>query len=119
MINAYGAFMGLYDQHLLTRATDVQLSLIGSTECFLLLFPSIFAGRLLDAKKHYILGFTGFVLLSLGYFLLSFTSHSGLRDQGNYGFIWLTSGLAAGLGMTCFFTYSSHNVIQVRHYLIC
>ncbi|KAL8842638.1 MAG: hypothetical protein Q9170_000413 [Blastenia crenularia] len=112
MVNAYGAFMGLYDEHLLTKASDLQLSLIGATESFLLLLPSIFAGRLLDARRHYYLGFTGFLLLFLGYFLLSFTSRQGLKDQGNYGFVWLTSGLLAGLGMTCFFTYSSHNVIQ-------
>ncbi|KAI4240804.1 MAG: hypothetical protein L6R40_004918 [Gallowayella cf. fulva] len=112
MVNAYGAFMGLYDAHLLTRSSDLQLSLVGATESFLLLLPSIFAGRLLDARRHYYLGFTGFLLLFLGYFLLSFTSHQGLKDQGNYGLVWLTSGLMAGLGMTCFFTYSSHNVIQ-------
>ncbi|KAL8717690.1 MAG: hypothetical protein Q9225_005098 [Loekoesia sp. 1 TL-2023] len=112
MVNAYGAFMGLYDEHLLTKSTDLQLSLIGATESFLLLFPSVFAGRLLDARRHYYLGFTGFLLLFLGYFLLSFTSRQGLKDQGNYSFVWLTSGLMAGLGMTCFFTYSSHNVIQ-------
>ncbi|KAL8705794.1 MAG: hypothetical protein Q9201_001140 [Fulgogasparrea decipioides] len=112
MVNAYGAFLGHYDAHLLTKSTDLQLSLIGSTESFLLLSPSIFAGRLLDARRHYYLGFTGFLLLFLGYLLLSFTSHQGLKDQGNYGLVWLTSGLMAGLGMTCFFTYSSHNVIQ-------
>ncbi|KAI4196289.1 MAG: hypothetical protein LQ346_003255 [Caloplaca aetnensis] len=112
MVNAYGAFMGLYDEHLLTRSTDLQLSLIGATECFLLLFPSVFAGRLLDARRHYYLGFAGFLLLFLGFFLLSFTSRQGLKDQGNYGLVWLTSGLMAGFGMTCFFTYSSHNVIQ-------
>ncbi|KAL8733864.1 MAG: hypothetical protein Q9166_001852 [cf. Caloplaca sp. 2 TL-2023] len=112
MVNAYGAFMGLYDEHLLTKSSDLQLSLVGATESFLLLLPSIFAGRLLDARRHYYLGFMGFFLLSLGYFLLSFTSRQGLKDQGNYGLVWLTSGLMAGLGMTCFFTYSSHNVIQ-------
>ncbi|KAL8943590.1 MAG: hypothetical protein Q9216_000955 [Gyalolechia sp. 2 TL-2023] len=112
MVNAYGAFMGLYDEHLLTKSSDLQLSLVGATESFLLLLPSIFAGRLLDARRHYYLGFTGFLFLFLGYFLLSFTSRQGLKDQGNYGFVWLTSGLMAGLGMTCFFTYSSHNVIQ-------
>ncbi|KAL8919946.1 MAG: hypothetical protein Q9208_006514 [Pyrenodesmia sp. 3 TL-2023] len=112
MVNAYGAFLGLYDEHLLTNSSDLELSLIGATECFLLLFPSVFAGRLLDARRHYYLGFTGFLLLFLGFFLLSFTSRQGLKDQGNYSFVWLTSGLMAGLGMTCFFTYSSHNVIQ-------
>ncbi|KAL8816764.1 MAG: hypothetical protein Q9223_004279 [Gallowayella weberi] len=112
MVNAYGAFMGLYDAHLLTKNSDLQLSLVGATESFLLLLPSIFAGRLLDARRHYYLGFTGFLLLFLGYFSLSFTSHAGLKDQGNYGLVWITSGLLAGLGMTCFFTYSSHNVIQ-------
>ncbi|KAI4171743.1 MAG: hypothetical protein LQ343_003994 [Gyalolechia ehrenbergii] len=112
MVNAYGAFMGFYDEHLLTKSSDLQLSLVGATESFLLLLPSIFAGRLLDARRHYYLGFTGFLLLFLGYFVLSFTSAQGLKDQGNYGFVWLTSGLMAGLGMTCFFTYSSHNVIQ-------
>lgn len=115
MVNAYGAFMGLYSEHLLTRSTDLQLSLIGATECFLLLFPSVFAGRLLDARRHYYLGFTGFLLLFLGYFLLSFTGRQGFKDQGTYSLVWLTSGLMAGLGMTCFFTYSSHNVIQVCH----
>ncbi|KAL8950897.1 MAG: hypothetical protein Q9222_003093 [Ikaeria aurantiellina] len=112
MVNAFAAFLGLYDEHLLSQTSDIQLSLIGSTESFLLLFPSIFAGRLLDARRHYYLGFTGFLLLFFGFFALSFTSREGLRDQGNYAFVWLTSGLMAGLGMTCFFTYSSHNVIQ-------
>ncbi|KAL8872135.1 MAG: hypothetical protein Q9174_002181 [Haloplaca sp. 1 TL-2023] len=112
MVNAYGAFMGLYDEHLLTTSSDLELSLIGATESFLLLAPSIFAGRLLDARRHYYLGFTGFLLLFLGYFLLSFTGGEGFKDQGNYSLVWLTSGLVAGLGMTCFFTYSSHNVIQ-------
>ncbi|KAL8770600.1 MAG: hypothetical protein Q9209_003668 [Squamulea sp. 1 TL-2023] len=112
MVNAYGAFMSLYDEHLLTRSSDLELSLVGSTESFLLLLPSIFAGRLLDARRHYYLGFTGFLLLFLGYLLLSFTGGHGLKDEGQYGLVWLTSGLLAGLGMTCFFTYSSHNVIQ-------
>lgn len=109
MVNAYGAFLGLYDEHLLTKHSDLQLSLVGATESFLLLFPSIFAGRLLDARRHYYLGFTGFLLLFLGYFSLSFAGGNGGKDQGNYGLVWLTSGLLAGLGMTCFFTYSSHN----------
>ncbi|KAL8980020.1 MAG: hypothetical protein Q9205_004787 [Flavoplaca limonia] len=112
MVNAYGAFLSFYDQHLLTTQSDLQLSLIGATESFLLLFPSIFAGRLLDARRHYYLGFTGFLLLFLGYLLLSFAGGNGMKDQGDYGLVWLTSGLLAGLGMTCFFTYSSHNVIQ-------
>ena len=99
MVNAYGAFLGLYDQHLLTQSSDLQLSLIGATEAFLLLFPSMFAGRLLDAHRHYFLGFTGFTLLFFGYFLLSFSGQEGLKDQGNYGYVWLTSGLMSGLGM--------------------
>ena len=114
MVNAYGTFLGFYDQNLLSEYSDLHLSLVGGTESFLLLFPSIFAGRLLDARRHYYLGFTGFLFLFLGYLLLSFTGGQGLKDQGNYGLVWLTSGMLAGLGMTCFFTYSSHNVIQVR-----
>ncbi len=112
-MNAYGAFLSFYDQHLLTKQSDLQLSLVGATESFLLLFPSIFAGRLLDARRHYYLGFTGSLLLFLGYVLLSFAGGNGMTNQGDYGLVWLTSGLLAGLGMTCFFTYSSHNVIQV------
>ncbi|KAL9632158.1 MAG: hypothetical protein Q9204_003907 [Flavoplaca sp. TL-2023a] len=112
MVNAYGAFLSFYDQHLLTTRSDLQLSLIGATESFLLLFPSVFAGRLLDARRHYYLGFTGSLLLFLGYILLSFAGGDGMNDHGDYGLVWLTSGLLAGLGMTCFFTYSSHNVIQ-------
>ncbi|KAL8919253.1 MAG: hypothetical protein Q9172_005070 [Xanthocarpia lactea] len=112
MVNAYGTFLGFYDQNLLSEYSDLHLSLVGGTESFLLLFPSVFAGRLLDARRHYYLGFTGFLFLFLGYLLLSFTGGQGLKDQGNYGLVWLTSGMMAGLGMTCFFTYSSHNVIQ-------
>ncbi|KAL8897034.1 MAG: hypothetical protein Q9192_002775 [Flavoplaca navasiana] len=112
MVNAYGAFLSFYNQHLLTQQSDLQLSLVGATESFLLLFPSIFAGRLLDARRHYYLGFTGSLLLFLGYLLLSFSGGHGMTDEGDYGLVWLTSGLLAGLGMTCFFTYSSHNVIQ-------
>ncbi|KAL8999501.1 MAG: hypothetical protein Q9169_001706 [Polycauliona sp. 2 TL-2023] len=112
MVNAYGAFLSYYDVHLLSTHTDLELSLVGAIESFLLLLPSVFAGRLLDARRHYYLGFTGFLFLFLGFFLLSFAGGNGLKDQGNYGLVWLTSGLLAGLGMTCFFTYSSHNVIQ-------
>ncbi|KAL8692288.1 MAG: hypothetical protein Q9218_002657 [Villophora microphyllina] len=99
MVNAYGAFMGLYDEHLLTKATDLQLSLIGATESFLLLLPSMFAGRLLDARRHYYLGFTGFLLLFLGYFMLSFTSRQGLKDQGNYSF-WFPRKRYIAAGIT-------------------
>ncbi|KAL8972157.1 MAG: hypothetical protein Q9183_000696 [Haloplaca sp. 2 TL-2023] len=101
MVNAYGAFLGLYDEHLMSTSSDLELSLIGATESFLLLAPSIFAGRLLDARRHYYLGFTGFLLLFLGYFLLSFSGGEGFKDQGNYG-LWFPRKryIAAGITST-------------------
>lgn len=103
---SYGVFFELYDEQLLPNATDLQLSLIGGTQSFLVLLLSIVVGRLLDAQQHgWILG-TGVFYLVLGIFCLSFATQQ-------VGLVWLTSGLITSLGMTCFFMYSSHNAIRV------
>ena len=108
---AFGAFFGLYDIHLLRETPDLQLSLIGGTQAFLILFLSPVVGRLLDARYHYFLGAVGFLCLFLGYMGLSFTSGDGLENQGTYWAIWLSSAIA-GIGQACFFVYSSQNAAQ-------
>ena len=110
---AYGAFLGYYDAHLMFYASDTVLSLIGGTESFCLLFFSFIIGRLLDTGRYnYTIGFAGFALNFLGFFCLSFTSGKAGPNEGNYGLIWLTSGLMTGLGQSCFFTFSSQNAIE-------
>ena len=108
LITAYGAFMSLYDIHLLSTAPTVLLALIGSTQAFLVLALSPVAGRLLDAHKHYLLGYTGFVLITTGYLALSFTCEDGLVDQGTYWQVLLAT-VMAGVGQACTFAYSSQN----------
>ncbi len=113
LVMAYGAFLGFYNAHLMVYASDTKLSLIGGTESFCLLFFSFVAGRLLDTGRYnYVLGFAGFALNFLGFFCLSFTSGEAGPSGGNYGLIWLTSGLMTGLGQSCFFTFSSQNAID-------
>ena len=108
---SYGVFFEFFDEEFLPSATDLQLSLIGGTETFLVLFLSVIVGRLLDARMHRGMLIFGAITLMLAF--VSF-SCSGRR----YGFVWVTSGFTAGLGMTCFFMYSSHNAIEVRFRLL-
>ena len=52
-------------------------------------------------------------MTTLGYFCLSFAGGDGHDKQGNYGLIFLTQGLIAGVGMACYFMHSSYLSIQV------
>ncbi len=88
---------------------DFLLSLIGSTQSFLVLFVSCFVGRLLDAGFQRPIAITGAAFLSVGLLALSWSGGNGGMGQGNYGLIWLTSGLLAGLGESCYFVFSSQN----------
>ena len=108
---AFGAFLSLYDVYLLQNTSNQMISLIGSTQAFLVLALAPIMGRLLDAHYHYYIGCSGFFLVSIGYISLSFTSGQGLANQGTYWAIWLTTTIA-GLGQACFFVYSSQNVAQ-------
>lgn len=103
---SYGVFFELYDDFLLPSASDLELGLIGGTQSCLVLALSFVVGRLLDVQKHRWISSTGLVLVVLALFLLSTVG-------GSYGLIWFTSGLLAGVGMSCFFMHSSHNAIQV------
>jgi len=89
--------------------TTFNLSLIGSTQSFLVLLFSGIVGRLLDAGFHRSIAITGSSLLTIGTLTLSWTSGSGRQGEGNYGLIWLTSAFIAGLGEACFFVFSSQN----------
>lgn len=107
LVMSYGVFFELYDDHLLPSASDLGLGLIGGTQSCLALLLSIVVGRLLDVQKHRWISITGLVFIILALFLLSAVGR-------HYGLIWLTSGLLAGVGMSCFFMHSSHNAIQVN-----
>ena len=112
---SFGTFFRYYDEHLLPRATDTTIGLIGGVQAFIVLLLSFIVGRLLDAKLHRVVVGVGGILTWLGYFCLSFSSRQGPEYQGSYGLIILTQSLVAGVGMTCFFTHSSHCAIQVRN----
>ena len=103
---SYGVFFEFYDDHLLPSASDIELSLIGGTQSCLVLLLSVIVGRLLDVQKHRWISTIGLVFITLAFFSLSVVGR-------NYGLIWLTSGLLAGVGMSCLFMHSSHNAIQV------
>jgi MCP family monocarboxylic acid transporter-like MFS transporter 10 len=79
------------------------INLIGSTQCFVVLFFSFVTGRLLDANYSRVLLVTGSIIITIGMFMLSVCNGNGGLNQGNYGLTWLTQGLVVGLGMACFF----------------
>jgi MCP family monocarboxylic acid transporter-like MFS transporter 10 len=78
-------------------------NLIGSTQCFVVLFFSFVTGRLLDANYSRQLLLAGSIIITVGMFMLSICNGNGGLNQGNYGLTWLTQGLVVGLGMACFF----------------
>ncbi|TLD20099.1 MFS general substrate transporter [Venturia nashicola] len=107
LVNAYGTFSSFYMESLMPDIPIYLLNLIGSTESFVVLVLSFAVGRLLDAGfSRYLLG-AGAFFVSLGMFMLSLTSGSGGRGEGNFVLIWVTQGLTQGLGMACFFVASS------------
>lgn len=98
-----GTFASYYSESLF-QGDDILLSnLIGSTQCFVVLFFSFIVGRLLDADHSRQLLLAGSVIITIGMFMLSISNGNGGLNQGNYGLTWLTQGLVTGLGMACFF----------------
>ena len=113
LIMSFGTFLRYYDEQLLPGATDTAIGLIGGVQAFMVLLLSFIVGRLLDAKFHPTIVGVGGILTWLGYFCLGF-SLQGTENQGKYGVVFLTQSIIAGVGMSCFFTHSSHCAIQVR-----
>ncbi|TIA62776.1 MFS general substrate transporter [Aureobasidium pullulans] len=96
-VNAYGTFASYYSESLF-QGDDILLSnLIGSTQCFVVLFFSFIVGRLLDADHSRQLLLAGSVIITIGMFMLSISNGNGGLNQGNYGLTWLTQGLVTGL----------------------
>lgn len=110
---SFGTFFRYYDENVLLGATDTAIGLIGGVQAFMVLLLSFIVGRLLDAKFHQTMVGVGGALTWLGYFCSSF-SLQGQDNHGRYGVIILTQSIIAGVGMSCFFTHSSHCAIQVR-----
>lgn len=113
LIMSFGTFFRYYDERLLLGATDTAVGLIGGVQAFMVLLLSLIVGRLLDAKFHQFINGAGGLWTCLGYFSLG-CSMEGLEDEGRYGLIILTQSIIAGVGMSCFFSHSSHCAIQVR-----
>ena len=108
---SYGAFFTFYDNNdedVMLKASDTQLSLIGGTQSLLMLGLSFIMGRLLDAGFHRPIAAGGVVSLSVGFLCTGFAGH-----KSHYGLLWLTNALLVGLGLTCFFVFSTHNAIRV------
>lgn len=109
LVNAYGTFESYYMQHLLPTTDILLLNLVGSTQSFIVLLFSFAVGRLLDAGlSRYLIG-VGWVLVTIGMFMLSLVNGRGRYNEGNYSLIWTTQGLVTGLGMACFFVSSSQS----------
>ena len=107
IVNAYGTFLSFYQETLLPETSFTYLSLIGSTQCFLVLLMSGPVGRLLDANHSMPLKLVGSLLTTLGLLLLSVVNIEGKYGQGSWIYTWLTQGLVVGFGMSCFFVSSS------------
>ena len=103
---SYGVFFELYSHKLLSQVPDADLSLIGGTQSSLALALSLVVGCLLDARKHRWIVGVGMILYVSGLIGLSFAEHS-------YALVWLSSAFIVGIGMSCFFMYSSQNAIEV------
>lgn len=110
LVNAYGTFASVYMQDLLPNQDMLFMNLVGGTQCFIILAPSVIVGRLLDADHSSALIITGSVLVTLGMFMLSVSNGGGGYNEGNVGLIWLTQGFVTALGMACFFVTSSQVV---------
>ncbi|EON65076.1 hypothetical protein W97_04311 [Coniosporium apollinis CBS 100218] len=110
LVNAYGTFASYYEDQLLPGHDMLLLNLVGSTQSFFVLALSFIVGRLLDAGySRYLIG-VGWVLVTIGMFMLSLCNGDGQFGHGNYSLIWLTQGFVTGLGMACFFVSSSQIV---------
>jgi MFS transporter, MCT family, solute carrier family 16 (monocarboxylic acid transporters), member 10 len=86
---------------------DLDLSVIGSLQCFLILTCSMPVGRLLDAGYIRPILITGTVLLALGHFMLALAIRDSSNDPGKIGYIIATQGVVQSMGMACFFVTSS------------
>lgn len=114
LVNAYGTWSSYYVGNSLRGVNQLQLNLIGSTQCFIVLALSNPVGRLLDAGYFRQVIGVGSFLVPFGLFMLS-VAHPSHGDKANFGTIWATQGLVVGLGMAPFFVSSS----QGKSYLNC
>ena len=115
LVNAYGTWSSYYVGHSLRTVDQLELNLIGSSQCFLVLLLSNPVGRLLDAGYfRHVIGF-GTVLVPLGLFILSAVHPADVEAIASFGPIWATQGLVVGLGMAPFFVSSSQGKHLPQH----
>ena len=113
-VKSVGTFASYYTQHLLLGTSFIKISLIGATDCFLVLALSGVAGRLLDAGYQRYLLATGAALVSSGMLALAFVNDDGTdRGGGSYPLTWLAQGFIQSLGMSCFFVASSQSMYKI------
>lgn len=109
------AYLAFYNEELLESQGLIELNLIGATQCFMILALSFIVGRVLDAGHSRLVVSIGFILVTVGMFLLSVINGHGGPGDGNYVLTWLCQGLIAGSGMACFFVTSSQVVATWFH----
>lgn len=112
--NTPTAFLSIYQEFLLPNNDILQLNLIGSTQCFMVLGLSFVVGRLLDADHSRYLIVAGTCFVAIGMFTLSAVNGDG-QSKGNYVLTWLVQGPITGLGMACFFVTSSQGKSALTH----
>ena len=114
LILSFGTFFGYYDNIFLLSTMSWKINFIGSMQTFLALGLSFVMGRLVDARMHRQLAFVGGLLVTTAHLCLSFTSRHNGENEGNFGLMLLTQGVMGGLGVACYFVYSSQLAVQVR-----
>ena len=107
LVNAYGTWSSYYVGYSLRTVDQLELNLIGGSQCFLVLLLSNPVGRLLDAGHFRKVICFGTVFVPLGLFILSAVHPSNVEAIASFGPIWATQGLIVGFGMAPFFVSSS------------
>jgi MFS family permease len=95
---AYDSFQNYYEQEYLRGTSLTAIAWCGSTQSFLLIFPGLWAGLLLDTGHNKPMMHAGAALSTLGAFMLPFSSR--------YWEVLVTQGRCVGLGCGTLFVTS-------------
>lgn len=94
-VNSFGEFQTYYRSSILQHKSPDDISWIGSTQAFLLLFIGVVTGPLYDAGHFRLLISTGTILVPFGFFMTSICKE--------YWQFVLAQGICIGIGNGCLF----------------
>ncbi|KAI0483243.1 MFS transporter, MCP family, solute carrier family 16, member 10 [Xylariaceae sp. FL0804] len=97
-LNTFGVFQTFYQENFLSSYSPADISWIGTVQGFLLIVVGVLSGPIYDLGHLKLLIFTGAVLVVLGLLTASAAYH--------YYSIFLSLGVAVGLGSGCLFVPS-------------